>query len=205
MNVNTAAVTGRVRDASRKKNYIRKRLFSPVEAASYGNNAQRPDLDPEIFKIKKDRFLDNIAVSKEEAHCILTETTLQSLSHLWMEERRKRLTASNFGVVCNKLPQTKCDNIIKKILYSNFESSGMKYGKRHEKDALDELKNMDVDVKSSGLFIDEHLPFLAATPDGLIDDDGTVEIKCPSSCSNLTPEEGIIKRKITFWTVDKKK
>ncbi|GBN00760.1 hypothetical protein AVEN_220265-1 [Araneus ventricosus] len=63
---------------------------------------------------------------------------------------------------------------------------------------------MGIKIKSSGLFIDEYLPFLAATPDGLIDDDGTVEIKCPSSCSDLTPVESILKRKITFWTIDKK-
>ncbi|GBO24640.1 hypothetical protein AVEN_219042-1 [Araneus ventricosus] len=143
-------------------------------------------------------------VGKGEAHRILMETALQSLSHLWIEERRKRLNASNFVFVCNRLPHAKCDNIVKNILYSNFESSGMKYGKKHEKDAIEELKKMGIKIKSSGLFIDENLPFLAATPDGLIDDDGTVEIKCPSSCSDLTPEESILKRKITLRTIDKK-
>ncbi|GBM20882.1 hypothetical protein AVEN_224125-1 [Araneus ventricosus] len=123
----------RARDSLRKKNCTRKRLFSPVDAVSYGSNAQKPDLDSETFKIKKEKFINNLAVSKEKAHRILMETALQSLSHLWIEERRKRLTASNFGFVCNRLPHTKCDNIVKKILYSNFESSGMKYGKKHEK------------------------------------------------------------------------
>ncbi|GBN23918.1 hypothetical protein AVEN_65783-1 [Araneus ventricosus] len=69
---------------------------------------------------------------------------------------------------------------------------------------IDELKKMGIKLKSTGLFIDENLPFLAATPDEIIDDDGTVEIKCLSSCSDLTPEESILKRKITFWTIDKK-
>ncbi|GBM60186.1 hypothetical protein AVEN_214782-1, partial [Araneus ventricosus] len=180
-------------------------FFSPVDALSYGSNAQKADLDSETFKIKKEKFINNLAVSKEETHRILMETAIQSLSHLWIAERRKRLTASNFVFVCNRLPRTKCDNIVKRILYSNFESSGMKYGKKHKKDAIEELKKMGIKIKSSGLFIDENLPFLAATPDGLIDDDGTVEIKCPSSCSDLTPEESILKRKITFWTIDKKK
>ncbi|GBM51756.1 hypothetical protein AVEN_175321-1 [Araneus ventricosus] len=181
-----------------------KKLDQRLDAVSYGSNAQKPDLDSETFKIKKEKFINNLAVSKEEAHRILMETALQSLPHLWIEETRKRLTASNFGFVCNRLPHTKCDSIVKRILYSNFESSGMKYGKKHEKDAIEELKKMGIKIKSSGLFIDENLSFLAATPDGLIDDDGTVEIKCPSSCNDLTPEESILKRKITFWTIDKK-
>ncbi|GBN62853.1 hypothetical protein AVEN_229243-1, partial [Araneus ventricosus] len=196
----------RARDSLRKKKIAPENdFFSPVDALSYGSNAQKPDLDSETFKIKKEKFINNLAVSKEEAHRILMETAIQSLSHLWIAERRKRLTASNSVFVCNRLPHTKCDNIVKRILYSNFESSCMKYGKKHEKDAIEELKKMGIKIKSSGLFIDENLPFLAATPDGLIDDDGTVEIKCPSSCSVLTPKESILKRKITFWTIDKKK
>lgn len=46
--------------------------------------------------------------------------------------RRTILTASNFGCVCNKLPHTNCDSIVKKILYSNFDSNVMKYGRQHE-------------------------------------------------------------------------
>ncbi|GBL82214.1 hypothetical protein AVEN_18860-1 [Araneus ventricosus] len=80
----------------------------------------------------------------------------------------------------------------------------MKYGRKHEKDAVDELKKMGIKIKSSGLFLDENLPFLAVTPDVLIDDDGTLDIKCPSSCSDLSPEESILKRKITSWIIDKK-
>jgi len=32
---------------------------------------------------------------------------------------------------------------------------------------------------------------LAAGPDGLIDNDGIVEIKCPASIKDMTPEEAI--------------
>lgn len=37
--------------------------------------------------------------------------------------------------------------------------------------------------------IDEQMKFLEASPDGIIRDDGVVEVKCPSSTENITPKE----------------
>ncbi|KAF0755357.1 YqaJ domain-containing protein [Aphis craccivora] len=42
-----------------------------------------------------------------------------------------------------------------------------------------------------------------ATPDGLLDNDGLVEIKCPYSAANMTPDEGILNKKIDFWSINK--
>ena len=85
----------------------------------------------------------------------------------------QRLTASNFGVVYNKLLHTHCDNIVKKMLYSNFELSEMRYGRMHEKDAIQEIsKILKVTVLPCRLFIDSDLSYLAPMPDGLIDEDG---------------------------------
>lgn len=39
----------------------------------------------------------------------------------------------------------------------------------------------------TGLFVDKQLQFLAASSDGLIEDDRIVEIKCPQSIKNLIP------------------
>ena len=194
----------RIYGSDRKKMCKRRRLFTDADNSSYGNNVERPDLELDLYEIKKDYFVKKLKLSKEERHKIMEETIIQRLSHVWLEERRKRLTASNFGYVCNKLPHTYCNSIVKKILYSNFDTSAMQYGRQHEKDALDEVHRRNIKTKPSGLFIDEEFPFLAASPDGLINDDGILEIKCPSSCSNLSPEEGIQKRKITFWSINKK-
>lgn len=43
-----------------------------------------------------------------------------------------------------------------------------------------------------GLFVDKMLMFLAASPDGLIDDDSIAEIKCPVSIKDYTPEEAFL-------------
>jgi hypothetical protein len=50
-------------------------------------------------------------------------------------------------------------------------------------------------IKDCGLFISEHHPFLAASPDGVIGDDGLIEIKCPYTARDFTPENAIISKK----------
>ncbi|KAH9383496.1 hypothetical protein HPB48_025011 [Haemaphysalis longicornis] len=53
----------------------------------------------------------------------------------------------------------------------------------------------DVIVKECGLFVDQKRPFLGATPDGLVGDDTLVEMKCPYAARDLTPLEGVRKKK----------
>lgn len=51
-------------------------------------------------------------------------------------------------------------------------------------------------VHRCGLFIDKIIPYLGSSPDGLIGDDGIVEVKCPYSAAEMTPEEAITAGKI---------
>lgn len=51
---------------------------------------------------------------------------------------------------------------------------------------------------SAGLFVDPELPFLAASPDGLIEKDSIIEIKCPFSIRESTPENAFIENKIKY-------
>ena len=191
--------------ASKKKEYkiLKKQLFPKTKDKNYGSFCEKPDLSDEEIARKKTDFLDKLNLNETEKQNLFEETISQSLCSLWTEERRKRLTASNFGSVCNRLPYTSCQNLVKKILYSYFDTGAMKYGRKHEKSAIKELEKENIIVKPSGLFIDKKFPFLAASPDGLIEDNGIIEIKCPSSCADLTPEEGIHARKITFWTINR--
>jgi len=45
------------------------------------------------------------------------------------------------------------------------------------------------------LFIHKNKPYLAASPDELIGKDGILEIKCPPSIKEYTPEEALHKNK----------
>lgn len=115
---------------------------------------------------------------------------------MWFEERRVRLTASNFGLVCNRRPDSNCTPVVNKLLYSSIHTHAMEYGKTHEPDAIRQLQEtMGIVVDPCGFFIDATLPFLGASPDGLVGLDGIVEVKCPSSAEELTPEE-VLERKI---------
>lgn len=43
---------------------------------------------------------------------------------------------------------------------------------------------------------------MGATPDGLVENDDFVKIKCSYSAAYMTPEEGFRKIKINYWKID---
>jgi hypothetical protein len=53
-----------------------------------------------------------------------------------------------------------------------------------------------------GLFVHEEYSFLGASPDGLIDEDSIIEIKCPFSARDLTVEEAVKSKIIKFCYID---
>ncbi|KAG8238152.1 hypothetical protein J437_LFUL017265 [Ladona fulva] len=53
-------------------------------------------------------------------------------------------------------------------------------------------------VTPAGLFIDDVKPYLAATPDGLVGEDGLVEIKCPYFFEKMSPADGIASGRIKY-------
>lgn len=68
----------------------------------------------------------------------------------------------------------------------------MSYGREMEEIAKQELAAIsEKEIKPCRLFIDHKYPYLDASPDGLIDDDDLVKIKCPLSAENLTADEAI--------------
>lgn len=60
--------------------------------------------------------------------------------------------------------------ISKKLHYNLFKFHSMKKNNNNK---------LDVEVKNWGTVINKDEPFLAASPDGTIDDDMLLEIKCP--------------------------
>lgn len=177
--------------------------YSGSADADYGPNAAEvaPDMLEEDLKEAAQKFVQALALDPEE---ILKETAGQHRSNRWYEERRKRLTASNFGRICKLRCTTSCANTVKSLLYQQFTgSAATKYGKENEHRAIEDFQNfIKMKVNPCGLFVDEAHPFLAASPDGLVGDNALLEVKCPYSARMCTPMEAVINKTIKFCRVE---
>ena len=172
----------------------------------YGPQAQKPDIGPNEFEILENNHLEKLAYNADNWQQIERNTRGQSERELWHSLRREMLTASNFGTVCRMRSTTSCGTIVKNILFPPFiDTVAMKYGRENEQIAKEDLETkLNKKIQECGLFIDVDNPCLGASPDGLIDDDGLVEIKCPLSAENLTADEAIEKLPLIKGIFDKK-
>ena len=121
------------------------------------------------------------------------ETKEQSASGIWRYYRTKMITASHFEYICKMRNSTSCASRVKLIIYpQELNVKSVKHGSDNENIARKCIENaLNVKIERCGLFIDSEIPFLGASPDGLIGDDGIVEIKCPFAARFLTPEDAI--------------
>ncbi|KAK3108124.1 hypothetical protein FSP39_001687 [Pinctada imbricata] len=135
------------------------------------------------------KFLDNhVNLSSNQCQIISNSTINQSQSGLWYAERKKRITASNFGLVVKRNPSLPVQKFVKTLLYSTF------HGNRHTRNGLlqedttiEEYKlkmaeqKENVVIERSGLIIHPQHKYLAGSPDGIVatsgGESGLIEIK----------------------------
>ncbi|KAF4524632.1 hypothetical protein B566_EDAN014264 [Ephemera danica] len=173
---------------------------------NYGEGAQRPDMSEEDFAAACDLHMATLKKSPQEIADIERRTVLQRDSHEWVQLHSNLLTASSFFRIAQRRPHTSCANIVKNILYSRFDNDAMEYGRVNEDDVRYYLGNfIGKNIVECGLFIHPEHNFLAASPDGLIDDDTIVEIKCSYSAAELkmTPIEAIRVGKVGLCKINK--
>lgn len=151
------------------------------------------DLYTDTMKTEFDRKFNSLHVSESDSKTIETMTRGQSKNVLWFKARKERITSSFFGSVCKQCEKTKPDNLIKDILgYKTFTSEYTTWGKNHEPVARRQYQNrFKVKVQESGLFVHPKYPYLGTSPDGLVGENGLIEIKCPAKheWKNATPEQ----------------
>ena len=181
-------------------------LSKPQGDEHYGPHALQPDLALEQFKARCEDVMREVAVSEEARSNIEKETRGQSETHLWWMERQKRLTASHFGSVCKRRSTTSCAGKVRSILYHvAVDNPATQHGKAWESVAMTKYEEeTGVKVQPCGLFIHPEYCFLAASPDGLVGDDGVLEIKCPYTIRDLDPKEGVtsLPKGNAFCTLD---
>ena len=172
-------------------------LLQPVEEPS-ASGIPCADIDfpfiPDIGSLntvhKYREEFTSVNISQEEAVTLEKNTRDQADSDLWHIERRKRLTASNFGrIMLRKVAVN--EKFVNSLLKDRkFTSAPTSYGKNNESVARNMYRKKTKNhVHECGLLINQAFPFIAATPDGKICENGQsgiLEIKCPFSVRDKT-------------------
>lgn len=192
---------------AKKRLYRQKQKQVAVPDKDYGPESNIPplSLDGDKYKELEEDFLKKLKKTPDEISQLEKATVGQCGNPVWIQERSVRITASHFGQICKMRPTTPCTNTVKNLLYTKFTGNqATRYGIANEplaKQALSE--HLSIQVENCGLFVDEEHFYLGATPDGLVEHDSIIEIKCPSVISTVSPKQGIIDKKIKFGILDK--
>ncbi|XP_028416033.1 uncharacterized protein LOC114539596 [Dendronephthya gigantea] len=128
---------------------------------------------------RAENVLSEICVSQEEVGSIERETRGQHKNPLWFTHRMPRITASKCKRAIQKVT-TSPTKALRDILGYNklIQTSYMQDGKDSEHKIIEmyEQRN-NVNVQPCGFFISVTHPFLGATPDCLVGDEGIIEVK----------------------------
>ena len=156
-----------------------------------------------------------IVVNEEKSRLIQFNTMHHSQddneSVSWITERRKRITSSNVKEVYKRRPTTPVAPLVHRFLYSTFRGNvATRWGLDREDSSVpiylswlhEDRHSVNATVNNKcGLVISTSYPWLAATPDGWVNDptatpcQGLVEFKNPYAYRNLTLEDTITTKK----------
>ena len=163
------------------------------EAKEYGDNHQEPDVSNEVFDELVRNHFQQLKTDRDNRDEIERNTIKQNESDEWYERRRNLLTASKFGVICKLKDSTSCAGTVESILYPiPLDLPQLRYGHDKEKVAIPLVeKKLKVKIEPAGLLIDIEKPYLGASLDGKIGEDGMIEIKSPYTARELTPMQAI--------------
>lgn len=118
---------------------------------------------------------------------------MQQRTEGWIKNRLGHITASKISAVMSKsacrknyMAQLICERLTGGPTES-FTNAAMQRGIDLEPIAREmyKLREFDVDVQEVGFILHPTIPFLGASPDGCVDEDGLIEIKCPNTWTHL--------------------
>ncbi|KAJ8911686.1 hypothetical protein NQ315_017138 [Exocentrus adspersus] len=156
---------------------------------------RRKSSDKELY------FLQKCSLPLERIIEIAGLTVGQHKNENWLISRKSRLTASKFGYFLKAAKRDKYpQSLFKSLLegYSLDRVLAVQWGKDNEGTAI--TKFMDetgFSVVPTGLWLHE-CGFLGASPDGLIDHDCILEVKCPYKFRNISIRDGVKDKNYLF-------
>jgi len=206
---NKYASSRRQRQRKRKPKAARKIKFPVHEDGKgdrhYGSDPSKPDIPANVLVIAVASLKSSLQVDDFAQTEIEEATRDQSDSDRWIEERLKRITASNAHLISNLRPKTDNTAALNKHfgrrVYKKLIPL-MEYGKKHETEAVkayELVRNIPHgSVRKCGLFVSKENGIFAASPDGIISD-GILEVKCPPSIKDMDPKEWPLLKPKTSW------
>jgi hypothetical protein len=115
----------------------------------------------------------------EEICVTESKSDTERKSNLWRDAGKIRITAS----FAHKAPikdTTDCTNFIREHLYPTFlGNKHKKYGQEQEPIAKGHLRSTGLLIKYKGICVSTEEMWLSASPDGVINGDTLLEVKCP--------------------------
>lgn len=128
---------------------------------------------------KADAIIDKLRVQDDDIKKIEKATRDQSNCKQWFVERTPRITASQCKRALMKETTSPTKAVSEILGYNNKIQTGhMRDGICSEGEIIEQyMKITNNKVQKSGFFVSKTHPFLGASPDGLIDDDGSIEVK----------------------------
>ncbi len=116
----------------------------------------------------------------------------------WLQQRIGKLTASRMAAAMSFLKNGKESAERRKlkmeivaerltdIIVPHYVTEAMAWGIANEAEAKEAARQIiGVEIKPCGFFDHPEIDNFGATPDGLIDDDGCFEVKCPTTVTHL--------------------
>ncbi|KAJ8298756.1 hypothetical protein KUTeg_022816, partial [Tegillarca granosa] len=131
-----------------------------------------PDLTPEQLEVEKKEFMEkHINLSVDKIKIIENATKKQSCSATLIDERKKRLTASNFGSFIKRNPSIPVNKLVQSLLYLSFKGylhtrKGLLKESMTVREYITQREGKN--RNTVGLLICKENNFLAASPDGIV-------------------------------------
>ena len=134
-------------------------------------------------------YWENVSCNDDDGMRIWKETLGQNINDNWIQERKPRISASTTRLI--GFARTK-ETLLNHFFRGFFDNDYMRYGRETEPEAIQKYSTKyGKVVHESGLVISRYLPWLCASPDGLIVNGNqeelvVLEIKCPVSGNSGT-------------------
>jgi len=127
------------------------------------------------------RELKVVSVAQSEVHAIEVATRGQSLSRMWFEERKKRMQSSMFGRICKLTEKTNIPRLCLSMMKSStLAAPSILHGRKYESIAVQAYEQKTgVKTRECGICVCQTSPFLASSPDRVVDEETVLEVKCP--------------------------